>query len=243
MITACIRAGKMPSMWMSVWLEGPWSRNASMYDHHNLREPWYVPLFHERCYVPPLEEGYAAGTFLDLLSNIHGRLTAQSDLLAKAGRWMARARRTGRTIHAVAVGHSHPQILELQHTPGYPIQWGHSMSDLNRALPATARRGDVALHLGYSPVDVGDVQKILDRGVKFVYTSPYGRPADLEDHPNLLWFDLPWRPADATVDIPGYGVRILPMSSSCHAMAYNAILAEFAEQMGWHSAAMFSVNV
>jgi hypothetical protein len=82
-------------------------------------------------------------------------------------------------------------------------------------------------------VDVGDVRGILDRGVRFIYSSPYGRPATLGDHENLLWVDLPWRPADATVDVPGYSVRILPMSSSAHTMAYFAIICEMAERLGW----------
>jgi len=179
--------------------------------------------------------GSVGGAFVDELEKIHAQLLSQAAALARAGQWIAKAHRAGKTAHAVAVGHSHPQILELNHAPRYPIQWGPSMSDLTKAVPDTLGRGDVALHLGYSPVDVGDVARILDRGIKFIYTSPYGRPAALKDHPNLLWLDLGWRPADATVDIPGYSVRILPMSSSCHAMAYNAILAEFAAQMGWEA--------
>jgi hypothetical protein len=233
MITACIRSSKMPTIWMSVWLEGALERNASFYDHDNLREPWHVPLFHDRCYIPPLDPGYAASAFLDELSRIHARLLAQGPKLARAGEWMAQAHRAGRGVHAVAVGHCHPQLLNLQQTPNYPIRWGNSMSDLNKAVPAKIGKGDVALHLGYSPVNVDDVRRILRRGVKFIYSSPYGRPAALKDHPNLLWLDLPWRPADATVDIPGYSVRILPTSSSIHSMTYNAILSEFAERMDW----------
>ncbi len=41
------------------------------------------------------------------------------------------------------------------------------------------------------------------------------------------------RPGDACVDVPGYSVRILPMSSTCHTMAYFAILSEMAERMRW----------
>ena len=69
--------------------------------------------------------------------------------------------------------------------------------------------------------------------MRFIYTTPYGRPAALKDHKNLLWLDLPWRPADATVDVPGYSVHILPMSSSAHTMAYFALLCELAERMEW----------
>ena len=82
-------------------------------------------------------------------------------------------------------------------------------------------------------VDLDDVQKILDRGVRFIYTSPYGRPEKLRDHENLIWLDLPWRPGDATVDVPGYSVRILPMSSSAHTIVYFQLMCELARRMGW----------
>jgi hypothetical protein len=35
------------------------------------------------------------------------------------------------------------------------------------------------------------------------------------------------------VDVPGYGVRIIPSSSAAHTMAYMAILGETAQRMGW----------
>jgi hypothetical protein len=146
---------------------------------------------------------------------------------------MAQAVRAGKRISTVAVGHSYPEILEVADLKRYPLAWLPSISDLRQAHPADLGAGDVALHLGYSPVDVGDVQRILDRGVRFIYTSPYGRPATLRDHKNLLWLDLPWRPGDATVDVPGYSVRILPMSSSAHTTAYFAMVSELAERMRW----------
>jgi hypothetical protein len=234
MIAACTRGGKMPTMWMSVWLEGALARNSAFVEHDNLREPWSTPFFHRKIYIPPLAPGYVAGEFLDAASKIHRRLAAQTALLGRAGEWMASAYRAKRKVHIVAVGHSYPEILELKNVKNYPIEWGRSMSDLNKAVPPSIGKGEVALHFGYSPVDVADVKKILDRGVKFIYSSPFGRPANLKDHENLIWFDMPWRPADATVDVPGYSVRLLPMSSTSHSMAYNAVLSEFAEQMGWH---------
>ena len=91
----------------------------------------------------------------------------------------------------------------------------------------------MALHLGYRPADVLAIEAVLKRGIRLIHTSPYGRPAALEEHKDLVWLDLPWRPGDACVDVPGYSVRILPMSSTCHTMAYFAILSEMAERMGW----------
>ena len=234
MIAACTRAGgRMPIIWMSVWLEGAFVRNATFFKHDNLREPWYAPLFHEKIYIPPIERGHVADIFLTELERIHAALVRQSNTLATAGQWMSEAVRRQKQISTVLVGHSYPQILELRDGANYPLAWLPSISDLTHAHPTTLGEGDVALHLGYAPVNVDDVQHILDRGVRFIYTSPYGRPATLKNHPNLLWLDLPWRPADATVDVPGYSVRILPMSSSAHTLAYFAMVCELAERMGW----------
>ena len=233
MIAACTRLGRMPLIWMSVWLEGALPRNASFFEHDNLREPWHAPAFHEKIYIPPLAPGYTSNEFLRVLESIHGALSRQAAALATGGRWMSEAIRAGKKISTVLVGHSYPQILEVKELSEYPLAWLPSISDLTKAHPRELGAGDVALHLGYSPVNVADVQSILDRGVRFIYTSPYGRPPELKDHPNLLWLDLPWRPADATVDVPGYSVRILPMSSSAHTMAYFAMLCQLAERMGW----------
>ena len=233
LITACIRAGKMPVIWMSVWLEGAFVRNASFINHGNTREPWAYPMFHENRYIPPLEPGYAGHAFVTALTTVHERLEAQLPLLRRAGAWMAAAQRGGHQIHAMAVGHAYPKILEIVKPEQYPIKWWPPVSDLRRAVPMEIGKDEVVLHLGYAPVDIGDIERIVSRGVKLIYTTPYGRPAALKDHPNLLWFELPWRPTDATVDIPGYSVRILPTSSSSQALAYNAIMAEFAQAMRW----------
>lgn len=233
MITACIRGGKMPVIYMSVWLEGAFVRNSSFVEHHNWREPWFPPLFHRDVYIPPLPRGYAGGTFLDIAEGHLATLRGQLDKLARAGRWMAQAKHAGRRVHAVATGHSYPEILELAEDGSYPIEWSDSISDLRKAVPRSLGPGDVMIHLGYAPVDVRGVRAVLRRGIRLIHTSPYGRPESLESHRNFIWLDLPWRPADASVDVPGYSVRILPMSSTCHTMAYFAMLAEMAGQMGW----------
>jgi len=233
MIAACIRGGRMPIIYMSVWLEGANVRNAYFIKHDNTDEPWSVPLFHEGRYIPPLEPGRVSNEFLSVAENILRTLESQQTLLAKAGDWMAETKRAGKRIWTILVGHSYPMILELPGSPAYPLDWGASNSNLSTAVPPRYGEGDVALHLGYSPVNVARVQRILDRGLRFIYSSPYGRPATLPDHERLLWLDLPWRPTDATVDVPGYSVRILPMSSTAHTMAYFAMLCEMAERMGW----------
>jgi len=241
MIAACTRAGKMPMIWMSVWFEGARARNAALAEQGNLRESLSSPLFHAGRYIPPLAGGEVARRFLRIAEGNLACLEAQADRLAKAGRWMAQAKRAGKRVRVVAVGHSYPRVLELTDEPhtrdfcdtGYPLEWGWPTSDLRRATPKDFGEGDVLLFLGYGPVIIEDVEGILARGVRLIHTSPYGRPAKLKDHKNSLWFDLPWPPGDASVDVPGYSVRILPMSSTCHAMAFPAILCETAERMGW----------
>jgi hypothetical protein len=223
----------MPVMWMSVWLEGALVRNAHFFKHDNLREPWGCPLFHEGQYVPPLERGRVAGEFLDEVVKIHGRLAEQTGLLAKAGEWLAGARRGGKRVWTVAVGHAYPAILELEKRAGaYPVEWGPSFSDLTKAVPGEYGVGDVVLHFGYAPVDNGDVRRLLARELRVIHTSPYGNHVEPVGEKGFLYFDLPWRPADATVDVPGYSVRILPMSSTAQTMGLFAILAEYEGRMG-----------
>jgi hypothetical protein len=230
---ALTRGGRMPVLWMSVWLEGAMPRNASFFKHDNLREPWFPPLLHEKIYIPPLPPGHVAKKFLDELERLFNIVSQQQEKLVRAGAWMAEALQAKKSISTVLVGHSYPQILEIKELSNYPLAWLPSISDLRHAHPSDLAAGDVALHLGYAPVDIDDVRKILARGVRFIYTSPYGRPAGLKDHSNLIWLDLPWRPGDATVDIPAYSVRLLPMSSSAHTIVYFALICELAERMGW----------
>jgi len=234
MIGACTRAGKMPVIYMSVMFEGAFVRNASFVKQSNYEGGYGVPFFHENLFVPPLEPGYAGNSFLDSAEGHLRTLLAQQKILAQAGEWMAQARREKRRVWTVAVGHSYPEVLELPEDSDYPVEWGHHSSEPATALSAGLNSGDVVLFLGYRPGDVPAVRAALKRGIRFIHTSPYGKPQGLDPHPNYLWFDLPWRPGDASVDVPGYGVRILPMSSVCHTMAFFAILCEYADRMGWN---------
>jgi hypothetical protein len=233
LLGACTRAGKMPILWMSVWMEGAFVRNASFTEHNNVLEPWSTPFFHEDRYIPPLARGYAANAFLTELESIITTIESQKTKLAKAGKWMADAKKSGKRVYSVLVGHSYPEILARPKDSNYPIEWGHSVSDLTKAVPADYGAGDVVIHLGYSPVNVDHVAGILKRGVRFIYTTPFGRPKTLKNHPNLIWLDSPWRPTDQCIDIPAYSVRMLPMSSSAGTCVYFPLLCEMAARMGW----------
>lgn len=235
LVAACTRLGKMPTLWMSVWMEGARARNDSFVESRNDREPFYPPMFHENYYVPPLPAGYATAQFTQFVETLRQTLLSQTDRLRRAASMLCETLNAGNRVRVVAVGHSYPMILELdgRQDRAYPLNWGGSVSDLSRAVPGDYGRGDAMLHLGYSPVCVDDVRMLLKRGLRLVHTSPYGRPDALNDSDNFLWFDLPWRIGDATVEIPGYSARMLPASSSAHTLAYFAILCELAEQMGW----------
>jgi hypothetical protein len=205
----------------------------------NLREPGYQPptvpmeVFHRRRYIPPLAPGYAAGTLLDAAEGYIECLEQQAGRLARIGAWMAEARTNGKRIRATLTGHSYPAMLNLPDHHDYPLEPGPAHSMLGMATPSDFGPGDLLLHLGYGPPMNDDIQARMQRGVRLVHTSPFGLPANVQEHPNFLWFDLPWRIADALVDVPGYSVRILPSSSTAHQIAYNAILCEFAAAMDW----------
>jgi len=232
MIAACTRAGRMPIVYMSNWFEGSRARNSRFL---HCGEFFHVGWACEgtEIYVPPLAPGYAGGAYLAGLERIRSALVRQLDVLACAGRLLADVARKGRRISASAAGHCLPHALDLPKDADYPIHWLPPISSLRRSIPRAWRKGDASIHFGYGPTHTAEVERVLKRGIRLVQTSPYGRPADLRERSGHVWFDLPWRPGDAEVEVPGYSVRILPASAAAHAMAYGCLLAELAANMGW----------
>ncbi|MEX0886291.1 MAG: hypothetical protein WD009_07620 [Phycisphaeraceae bacterium] len=236
MIAACTRGGKMPIIYMSVWFEGSHVRNACFTKKDNLQEPWPVPLFHDNLYIPPPNPGAIATAFIDQAVSIRDTLVAQHDRLVQAAEWLAEARQKGKRTWVVGVGHSYPDIFDWPENDDSfepPLTWGPSISNLARGIPEDFAEGDTVLHMGYAPVNKEQVQHWMDRGVRLIHTSPYGPALDMKPHDNFLWFDLPWPPGDQAIELPGYSVKILPMSSTAQTMAYFAILSEVAQRMGW----------
>ena len=236
MIAACTRGGKMPIIYMSVWFEGSHVRNACFTKKDNLQEPWPVPLFHDNLYIPPPEPGAIATAYVDRTESIRQTLTGQIDRLTQAADWLAEARANGRRTWVVGVGHSYPDIFDWpQDDESFepPLTWGPSISNLARGIPGDFADGDTVLHMGYAPVNKDHVQHWLDRGVRLIHTSPYGPALDMKPHDNFLYFDLPWPPGDQAIELPGYSVKILPISAPAQTMAYYAILSEVAQRLGW----------
>lgn len=242
MITACIRAEKMPRIWTSVWHEASIVRNAALLSYNpeqsNYGEPFEyekpISVFHKDRFIPYLEPGYAAEAFLKAPELFINTLFDQPQALTQIGQWMAEAKQNNKRVFATATGHSHPLVLEIPNNDSsYPIEWGNPISNLRKAIPGNLGPGDVALHLGYAPIHNKNIQDVLKQGIRLAHTTPYGPRKNMPQNKNFLLFNLPWRPADAWVDVPGYNARILPSSSTAHAIAYPAILCEFAHAMGY----------
>jgi len=240
MIAACTRAGRMPIVYMSNWLEGSIERNRQFMHGDRTRGGALSHTFHGEwgqegttIYVPPIAAGHMGLEFLRGLERIRSSLAGQAPVLARAGRMLAEAKREGHQISASAAGHCFPHALGIPKESDYPVHWGAPESHLPTSIPRSWGKGDASIHLGYGPTHAHEVKDVLRRGIRLIQTSPYGRPADLPDRKGHVWFDLPWRPGDAEVYVPGYSVRILPASSSAHTMAYFSLLSELAQQMGW----------
>ena len=240
LVAACTRAGRMPMIYMSIWFEGANARNNEFLRKHGATKRRLAQLFHTdlgrektRAYVPPLAAGYVGKSFLAGLERVRSSLVRQAPVLARAGRMLAEAKRSGHRISASAVGHCYPHALGLPENVDYPVHWVSPIASLIGAVPRTWRKGDAAIHLGYGPTHADEVQHLLRRGIRLIQTSPYGRPADLPDRKHHVWFDLPWRPGDGEVEVPGYSVRMIPGSSSAHTIGYFCLLCELAQQMGW----------
>jgi len=238
LVAACTRARRMPILFMSNWFEGSDERNAAFCPGYEAGRRMAGSFFHKEwkrerttIYVPPLAAGYVGASFLDVVERIRASLAAQGAELSRAGVLLADAKRRGRRICSSAPGHMYPHALNIPDGCDYPVHWTTPTASLPGSVPRSWRRGDAVIHFGYGPTHPAEVQRLLKRGFSVVQTSPYGRPADLPDRTQHVWFDLPWRPGDAEVYIPGYSVRVVPGSSSAQTMGYFCLLAELAHRM------------
>lgn len=86
-------------------------------------------------------------------------------------------------------------------------------------------------------------RKRQQQGSSFISLVDLPRSASHPSSTNLIRLDLPWRPNDATVNVPGYDLRILPGSSVSQTLALYAMPSEMPEAMRKPLQARFSTCV
>jgi hypothetical protein len=224
-VGACTRQGRMPTIWQSIAVPGSRERNAAIRNRSG-PQTGQCPFFHAEYKVAPLAPGAAGASYIETVTRHLRALKGQPDPFARAARWMLDARTAGHRVLAVAQGHSPALIVGLNNESRLPIEM-HEGDFVTGVVPH-ARPGDTVIAFNYMRLPVDKVREVLARPCKVIIACPYGLPSELNGQPNLIWLDLGWKVGDAAVEVPGYDVKMLPVSAVVQMSALYALIAEMA---------------
>ena len=222
-VAAHTRAGRMPTLWQSMFVPGAAIRNDRIGDE----------AFHSDRRVPPVEPGVLGREYCDKVERILGDIQAgELSEFPRAGAVCAAALEHGRTVGAGLIGHFMTSQLRM---PSYPDglfavrdnEYGVAQ------LAETLGRGDVWLHVGYSYTPLRELwfaRRVGIRSIAVYSGGPLllGEGAPVPPEPGLsdVYIDPHWRHGDAAVTVPGYDVPILPPSGIVMVTCYWMIIGE-----------------
>ncbi len=212
---ATARQGKTLVFWQSVLVPGSRTRNARYKDL----------LFHDGLpQMAPVEAGTLSAAYLDRVAAMLTRI-ADSELekIMATGREMGRRAAAGTPVALLTTSHLIPKIAELE------TNWFEFVSDSNRLEKALARAGSL-VYLGYTGVDLEVWRTVRRAGVNAVWIS-----GELPNQTDFEYFgdtviDEHWRLGDSAVKVPGYDVRILPVSGIAQLFIYDLLLRAAQEE-------------
>jgi len=213
-VGACTRAGKMPTMWQSVMVDGARARNAR----------YRTQSFHDDMRIPAQEPGKTGAAYLERIrSGVRG-LRTQLDVIGKASAALRKTVAAGHTVFHANLGHFEPIRL-------VPVDLHVKMQILKRGKKAEnlgkqAERGDALLCVWYTALPTELLQAAREKGVTSVCMVASNPENPIDTHAADIFIDPQWRFGDAAVTFPGYDVRILPPSGVLNSLVFYTILAD-----------------
>ena len=226
-VAALTRAGKMPSLWQSMFMPGAAPRNNRIENIH----------YHTDMNIQPVEPGVLGHQYITAVT---GYLTKMRDneleLFSRAGKTCAETIRSGKKVVASVVGHFMVAQLRM---PGYPDIFTVLTNQYGREyLEGVIKSGDTWLHVGYSYTPVQELILADEVGARTVCVLTPG-PTEVGEGmpvtPDMskidVYIDPYWKHGDSVVDVPGYDTKIIPPSGVVMITAYWMIIGETMKNM------------
>lgn len=210
-ISACLRNGKMPTMYQSIYCPGSKERNAEAGKEK----------FHSDLKIKPIESGKLGREYLDEMTKPISQIKAtQMDSLKEAASLAAKTIVSGKKTCAVLMGHMPQKIPGGYGDPEIFVTEDFSDEEL--------QPGDFIALIEYIYAPRERLDKIKAKGARSVWV---GVPMEDDlDYPGLdLFIDPSWKFGDAVVEIPGYDVKVLPPSGVIQSMIYWMLSGETAQ--------------
>jgi uncharacterized phosphosugar-binding protein len=228
LIAAMNRIGKMPTLYESMLVTGAGERNAGIEKME----------FDKSAKVQPVEPGVLGKQFVDAarscLSGLKNNEIGQFDL---AGKMCAGAIASGHKVVASVIGHF---MVAQTRMPGYPDLFTVKATKFGRDfLEGVLQKGDVFLHVGYSYTPAEELAYSREVGAKTIAVFTPGPVKAVEGTPVTpdlskvdIYIDPYWKFGDGVVEVPGYDIKVIPVSGVVMISCYWMIIGETVKAMG-----------
>ena len=185
--------------------------------------------------IPPLEPGFIGGRYLDILD---GYLAAYASTnFSDIQRIVDRAVRVieaGGTVFFESIGHTFPnEVHSKERLRGvlHVISQGWNRDDYTGPGPGTE---DLMIVLGMPTFPITRAIFAAENNIELVMLStekPTDRDPENYDTDQFLWLETPWPMGDGAVEIPGYDIKVLPVTGFMNGVLYYTIKAELEQRL------------
>jgi uncharacterized phosphosugar-binding protein len=227
LIGAMNRLGKMPTLWQSMFMPGAAPRNL------RIAEMEFDDAVKTRMVKPgALGRQFVAAARADL-ANIKAK---ELDKIVQAGKLCAETLNANHKVVATLIGHF---MVDQTRMPGYPALFTIKANEYGKDyLKGSMTQGDVYLHVGYSYTPVDELTVARESGAKTIGVFTPGPVKVGEGTPVApdmrmvdIYIDPYWKHGDSAVEVPGYDVKVMPVSGVVMVTSYWMILGETVKNM------------
>ncbi len=228
LVGAMNRQGKMPNLWLSMFVPGADVRNKKIEKQE----------FDTTAKIQPVEAGTLGLQYVTAAKSCLDSIKAtELPKFEKAGTICSDALKSGRKVVASLIGHF---MVAQTRMPGYPNLFTVKSNLYGRGyLEGTLESGDVFLHVGYSYNPVDELAFVREVGAKSVTVftagptrSGEGEPVPPDTTKTDVYINPYWKHGDAVVEVPGYDVKVMPVSGVVMITSYWMIIGETVKRMG-----------
>ena len=178
--------------------------------------------------VPPVK------SFFQTLGE--GMKAIELEKFAQAGKMCADALNTNKKVVTTLIGHF---MVDQTRMHGYPAIFTVKANEYGKDyLRGTMTEGDVYLHVGYSYTPVDELTVARESGAKTIAvftpgptTVGEGSPVEPDKSMVDIYIDPYWKHGDSVVEVPGYDVKVMPVSGVVMVTSYWMILGETMKNM------------
>jgi hypothetical protein len=201
-VGACVERGRMPCMYQSYGRPGGRERS----------EKLRGIAFHERTDVTPATAAGLGARYLNGLASALRNMEEHDRAGFQRGASLIRdSHAAGHAVRVVHTAHMFPAEMTVAQAPAWIVDARPSDK------PAA---GDVAIVLDYQTFNRERTDAIARNGSACILTCSETPPASFTADPRHVYLNPYWEVDDALLDLPGYDIKILPISGIMQSAIY-----------------------